>query len=55
VQEATGKVIGSHEQQLRGINRQVEGHAGSTKPLGLLGRAPCTRRKAPTQARCPGA
>jgi uncharacterized protein YjbJ (UPF0337 family) len=27
VQETTGKVIGSHEQQLKGIKKQVDGHA----------------------------
>jgi uncharacterized protein YjbJ (UPF0337 family) len=27
VQETTGKVIGSEEQQLKGIKKQAEGHA----------------------------
>ena len=30
VQETTGKVIGSHEQELKGIKKQVEGHAQKT-------------------------
>ena len=30
VQEQTGKAIGSHEQQLKGIKKQVEGQAQHT-------------------------
>jgi len=30
VQETTGKVIGSKEQQLKGIKKQAEGHAQKT-------------------------